>query len=244
VTDRSCPQLVDTGAYVLGALSPPQRIAFERHMVTCADCQAEVNDLAVLPGLLGRIDADAASGLGELPAPTVLPGVLAKVHKQRRGRRVLAFAAGLAVACLALVAGLNMPSLATNSATKPIAAPSPIGSPAATITQPVMIPMQSIDESEPVTAQVALTEVAGGTKILMTCQYPAATGAAWDPEHGFKLFVVPRDGSPAQQVDAWAAHPGQAVTATGMTAWSLAQIDRLELRTASGDELLVYNNPG
>lgn len=232
----SCPQLVDSGAYVLGALSPAQRLTFERHMATCAECRGEVNDLAVLPGLLGRIDEPTAVAVGELPPPTVLPGVIAKVHKQRRGRRLVAVAAGLAVACLALVAGLNMPSTTASTTNVPVVAAS---SPPAVAMQQ----MTAVDKGEPVTAQIALTPVDSGTRVTMRCQYPRSTDSSWDPEHAFMLFAIPRSGAPAQQVDAWAAHPGQDVSAIGMTAWSIAQIERFELRSSNGNLLLVYDVP-
>ncbi|HEY2793578.1 MAG TPA: zf-HC2 domain-containing protein [Micromonosporaceae bacterium] len=231
----SCPQLVDSGVYVLGALSPAQRLTFERHMATCDECRSEVNDLAGLPGLLGRISEPAAVAAGELPPPTALPGVIAKVHRQRRGRRLVAVAAGLAVAVLALVAGLNMPSTSADKATTPVVASSV---PAVEMQQ-----MTAVDEGEPVTAQIGLTAVDAGTQVVMHCQYPKSNSSSWDPEHAFMLFAVPRSGAPAQQVDAWAAHPGQNVVATGMTAWDIDQIARFELRTSNGNLLLVYNVP-
>ena len=38
----SCAFGYDDGAYVLGALSPADRKAFEDHLSTCADCQQSV----------------------------------------------------------------------------------------------------------------------------------------------------------------------------------------------------------
>ena len=52
----------DAGPYVLGALPPEDRRAFEEHLATCALCQAEVREFAGLPGLLSRLP------VGELPA--------------------------------------------------------------------------------------------------------------------------------------------------------------------------------
>jgi hypothetical protein len=228
----TCSQLVESGAYVLGALSPAQRLMFERHMATCGECQAEVNELAVLPGLLGRIDEPTAVAAGDLPPPTVLPGVLAKVHKQRRGRRLVAVAAGVVVAFLALVAGLNMPTLAT---AKPKA---PVQVPVAAFHE--MLPVAS---TEPLTAQVAFTKVDGGTKLLLKCQYPWKAGTTYGTEHNFSLVVYPRSGGPAQQVIAWGATPGRDVSADGMTAWSVADMARVELRSADGDPMLIYDVP-
>ena len=52
-----CEHEHDDGAYVLGALSPAERAAYERHLATCSFCREAVADIAVLPGLLGRLDA-------------------------------------------------------------------------------------------------------------------------------------------------------------------------------------------
>jgi hypothetical protein len=52
-----CEFAHDDGAYVLGALSPAERAAYERHLATCAFCREAVAEVAVLPGLLGKLDA-------------------------------------------------------------------------------------------------------------------------------------------------------------------------------------------
>ncbi|MEV1143541.1 zf-HC2 domain-containing protein, partial [Micromonospora sp. NPDC049799] len=62
-----CEFAHDDGAYVLGALAPAERAAYERHLAGCADCRQAVAEIAVLPGLLGRLDP---AGLEQfLPAP-------------------------------------------------------------------------------------------------------------------------------------------------------------------------------
>ena len=45
----------EAAVYVLGALGPAERQAFERHFLACPQCRAEVLDVAALPGLLGRL---------------------------------------------------------------------------------------------------------------------------------------------------------------------------------------------
>lgn len=60
-----CPQTIEVGAYVLGALVPAERDAFEKHLAQCAICREEVADLAVLPGLLGRIDFETAKAIAQ-----------------------------------------------------------------------------------------------------------------------------------------------------------------------------------
>ena len=53
----SCEFAHSDAAYVLGALAPADRLAFERHLAGCAECTRAVRELAGLPGLLGRVDA-------------------------------------------------------------------------------------------------------------------------------------------------------------------------------------------
>jgi anti-sigma factor RsiW len=44
----------DLGGYLLEALAPGERVAFERHLETCERCRSELAELADLPGLLAR----------------------------------------------------------------------------------------------------------------------------------------------------------------------------------------------
>lgn len=46
---------LELGAYVLDALEPAERVAFERHLAGCPQCRAELADWSVLPPLLGRV---------------------------------------------------------------------------------------------------------------------------------------------------------------------------------------------
>ena len=52
-----CEHEHDDGAYVLGALSPAERTAYERHLATCSFCREAVRDISTLPDLLSRLDA-------------------------------------------------------------------------------------------------------------------------------------------------------------------------------------------
>jgi hypothetical protein len=231
----TCPQLVDSGVYVLGALAPAQRSAFERHMATCAECQAEVNDLAVLPGLLGRLDEPDLGAVVELPPPTMLPGVLARVHRQRRGRRLLASAAAVVLAALGLVAGLSMPS--SSSAKPPVIAVGPTSTPVA-VELHEMLP---VGAAAPVTAQVGFTTVIGGTQIDLKCQYPEKYGETANVRHWFALFAIPKSGGTPQQLSSWGATRGEDVAVPAVTSWSVSELSRVELRNASGQALLYYD---
>ena len=41
-----CEHEHDDGAYVLGALSPAERVAYERHLATCSFCREAVRDIS------------------------------------------------------------------------------------------------------------------------------------------------------------------------------------------------------
>lgn len=50
-------------AYVLGALGPRDRRAFEAHLATCEACRGSVTELAGMPGLLGMLTPEHAAAL-------------------------------------------------------------------------------------------------------------------------------------------------------------------------------------
>ena len=52
-----CEHEHDDGAYVLGALSPAERAAYESHLATCSFCREAVADISALPDVLSRLDA-------------------------------------------------------------------------------------------------------------------------------------------------------------------------------------------
>ncbi|WP_024286069.1 zf-HC2 domain-containing protein [Cellulomonas sp. KRMCY2] len=60
---------VDAGPYVLGALSVPERLAFEAHLATCAECRRAVDDVAALPALLDLVPADVVRSLPAAAGP-------------------------------------------------------------------------------------------------------------------------------------------------------------------------------
>ncbi|HTT51591.1 MAG TPA: zf-HC2 domain-containing protein [Streptosporangiaceae bacterium] len=97
------------GAYLLGALSPPERAAADAHLAWCTGCRAELVSLAGLPGLLGSIPAAdvarltwAGTGLDAPDEPTPempLQPLLTRATRLRRHlmRRRLAVAAAVSI---------------------------------------------------------------------------------------------------------------------------------------------------
>jgi Putative zinc-finger len=229
-----CPSAHESGAYVLGALTPAEREAYEHHLADCASCREEVAELAVLPGLLGRIDDAAVEQLvggGSVAAPprapeTLLPKLLwaaqASRVAQRRRRRWQTVGVGLVAAFVAVLAGIGVNLVVRDSSPPSIQ----------------MSAMHSVtSEPVPVSAEVALIPTDQGTKIRIHCVYEV------DTDHDrwtFRLFVVPRSGTP-QEVGAWTAKYGDDIWEDESTWVALPDIARVELRRGDGvTALLVY----
>ena len=220
-------------SYVLGALSPGERREFEDHLDECPRCRTAVAELGAMPGLLGRLDDARAFALldapGEddsgyaVPTQELVARVRARDRSQRlvRGIRV---AAGLAAAAaIATVLTLAVPAILEPQPAAAIAAE-----------------LRPAEPDVPVEASVRLTPAEWGTRIEMNCAYH---GAAPDPQVGctaptFAMWVVARDGSQTA-LSSWTASPGGSVRVDAGTALALADITEVEVRTASGDRVLL-----
>jgi anti-sigma-K factor RskA len=98
----------DLAGYVLGALDPGERAAFEQHLAGCDTCRAEVEELQGLPALLDR----AAPPI-EVP-PGLRERTFAAVERAAAGRRrgpLLRLAAVAAALVVALVGGVVVSQL-------------------------------------------------------------------------------------------------------------------------------------
>lgn len=218
------------GAYVLGALSPADRHAYEEHLATCPICSAGVLELAGLPGLLGGLPSEETMPLlldEERPEPPdLLPGLL---HRMRRRRRVRRWSIAAAVAATAVVA-------ATITLVLPTALPS---SPAAA----EVTSLQQVGHGpSPLSATVSLTGEQWGTSVGMTCRWNADSG--WSPASGgttrwaYGLWIVSRNGT-SDRVATWTAEPGETVRTTDSTAVPVHDIVRIELRALDGGTVLL-----
>jgi hypothetical protein len=227
--------MLDSGGYVLGALPPAEREDYESHLAQCGICRDEVADLAVLPGLLGRLDSrtaiEVASGTAVVPttAPgTALPKALwalqAKRTGQKRRRRWQALGTGLAAACLAVLAGLSAGLIISNDAGTP--------------TYPT-VAMRSVFPEVPVGARLALIPTAQGTRIQMHCWYHGDNdrGQWW-----FRLYVYSRAGGNPEQIGTWTARYGDDFVETFPTGLPSNEIARIELRRGDNTTLLVYES--
>jgi anti-sigma factor RsiW len=238
---NGCAFARDDGAYVLGALAPVERVAFERHLGGCGSCARSVRELAGLPGLLVRVPPESLDL--HPPSPplpdTLLPSLLHRVRAARRRRTWATAGLVAAVTAAALWAGAALgPDGSTPPPATPSAAPSASPPPAPPTSDPERLaPVGPVA----MTGWVSLTPVAWGTRLDLTCSYPGA-GAVYPydpeaPEPTYTLEITRRDGS-TEQVASWLAGHGETVHVAAATAAARDEIARVAVRTAGGSEVL------
>ncbi|WP_309650741.1 zf-HC2 domain-containing protein [Nocardioides sp.] len=220
----SCDQRRLDGAYVLGALAPHERQAFEEHLVGCAGCAGSVQDLAGLPGLLGHVDVSLLAETEEAGPPpvTLLPALLLGVRRAERRRRLLTVATTSA-ATLALVGAALFGSGRLGTADEVVTPPA--------AQQPVA-PGRSMRAlvGSPVSAELSLEQVLWGTRLALVCSYLADDYSAGPTTYA--LFVVTRDGR-REQVATWRALPGRTMTLAAATASDVDDIVAIVVRRGS-----------
>jgi hypothetical protein len=237
----TCPYAHDDGAYVLGALSPGERSAFEKHMAGCAECRDAVAEIAVLPGLLGRLPAEDVATIAtpaedEARVPALLDAARASKARERSARRRRYAGAGLAAAVLALLVGVGVVAAWPDdggTGNPPTAGSTPSS------TAVAMVPMRPVTEKVPVDAQIGLQSMQWGTEVRMHCTYPTSGHAR---PYTFRLMAHGADGS-TEQVGSWLAGPGDDVTVTGSTRFTGTDLVRLEITRYDGAPLLTYEVP-
>jgi putative zinc finger protein len=223
VTGDPHPFEHEDAAYVLGALSREDRIAYETHLQDCPRCSAAVAELAGLPGLLGRLPGvPEPSEPVEHPPDTVLPGILAAIRRHRSRVRLLATGAAAAAAVLLV--------LGTAAVTSRPPAPAPAAGAAVVLTAVGDIPVQ---------ADLRLQGVAWGTRITMTCRYEGSTAGGRYADGGvYELVVVSGADRSSHSVASWQALADRSAVVTGSTALFPEQIAEVQLRDAKGTVLL------
>jgi len=230
-THPGCAFAHDDGAYVLGALSPAERLAFKQHLSGCEECTRSVARLAGLPGLLGRVDAVVLEEPPvDDPPPTLLPALVAEARRTRRRRTLVT--AGLAAAAVLVVAvPVGVWQALDDSA--PSDAPDAQVSQEPAAEQP-MDPVGNV----PVQATVSLEEVTWGTRVGLTCTNDPAWGEGDLPsEADYELFVRTRGGR-LEQVGSWRSVGGREMHITGATATTPADLAAVEVRTTDGRVVL------
>lgn len=235
----SCRFAHDDGAYVLGALSPGERLEFERHLARCEECTRTVGELAGLPGLLGRVDPAVVedSVVDEPPPATLLPALSREVRRVRRRRTSLAvgLAAAAVVAAVVAVAAAQLGGEETTAPAPPGVSPT-VSEP--TGAEPVTLTMRPVGEV-PVRATVSLEPVGWGTRLGLSCTYdPESVDYNLPPAVDYTLVVLMRDGR-VEQVGSWRSVAGRAIQFTAGTAASAEDVASVEVRTVDGRVVLT-----
>lgn len=221
----------DAGPYVLGALPPEDRRDFEEHLAVCRHCRAEVQEFAGLPGLLSRLPAGelpaVLQGSPEPPPPvSVLPALLAEAGVERKSRRRRTVIVGIAAA-LVVAAGSAGLTEAIVSAPAAVVAQS----------QSQSQQFQPTEEGLPASASAVITDVPGGTRIVMTCQYSGPLSEQGGAPQ-YNLRYVPKGGGAPHWMGSWPVMSADAYKLDMVVPVARDQISKFEV-TWNGKALLT-----
>ena len=194
-------------AYVLGSLTPDERLEYERHLETCDRCTAAVAELVGLPGLLAKLPADQAveiaepDGRPDTRPESTLAAVAHRVrHRRRRRRAWVAVTAGLAVVA-AVLGGLAVGTAGDRGGTVQAG-----GAP--TTSAPTAGDRYTMTGSQGLDVDLAVSGEQWGTRFDWGCSYG---GKRWSADGSvmYDLVVVRKDGS-VQTVASWSAAGAEA----------------------------------
>ena len=168
-----------------------------------------------MPGLLAQVSPDAVLSPPVIePVPeTLLPRLDREVRRSQVRRSWVTLAAAAAVVILITAVGALAVTWGNDDDAPPAAAPT--SEPAAT--EPTGQPMRQVGQNV-VNGTVAMTSVAWGTKLDLTCSYdPAEHEYEPPPIWTYALVVRTKDGG-VEQVGTWKAIPGKTLSLTAATA--------------------------
>jgi len=235
MTTAHAPYADWDAAYVLGSLSPAERLEFETHLEGCGRCRASVAELSGLPGLLARLDADRAFELIEhrdeaptaesAPIATLPADLVARIQARqaaRSGRRTRLLL-GLAAAAVVATAIAIPVSIAS--------APHPTVSTA--LSQVV---------SSPLSADVELTSVRWGTKLDMSCRYrDIESGVPDSVRWDYALWIIQKNGT-ASELSSWSASNNSVVDLSAATSVPVSQIAAVQVRSVRDGKVLLESD--
>ncbi|MGH3335273.1 MAG: anti-sigma factor family protein [Nocardioides sp.] len=228
----SCPFAPDPAAYVIGALSPAERLEFERHLGECDDCTRAIRELAGIPGLLGRVEPSVLEhpvADGSVP-DTLLPSLSRRVRDVRRRRAIIA--AGVAAAAMAVLVPVAVSQVGAGDRPRP-EVPVPSSEPPAVAAEP-MAPVGDV----PLEASVTLESVTWGTRLGLTSTYDRnSMDRRLPPSMDYTLCVRTWDGR-LEKVGSWKSVSGMEMQISGATAARREEISWVLVRAPDGRVVL------
>lgn len=238
-------------AYVLGALSPSDRRAYERHLTECDACRGAVAELAGMPGLLGTLTAAHAEALAadvpgagpaDLPHPgdagvVPLASLAGAARRSRRRRRTLGAVAASALLAAGVAGGVLLAD--GREPDVPVAAAPSDGAARARTVQ--LLPVGDVD----MRAELVVTPTTWGTSLRWSCHYPPEPGDP-PPDSGYvppepityDLVLVSRDGA-RTVAGTWSWSGGATIGLDASSALPLAEVERIEITLDGQDEALA-----
>lgn len=206
----------DDAAYVLGALPPDERDAFEAHLATCDACLTRVRELQGIPDLLSDITIDDVTGPLEPVPETLWPSLLRQASRRRRRQRWLM--SGLGAAAAAFLIAFVVAVWPSNSS--------------APTTSAAQLPFVKVINS-PVRATATLTSKSWGTAIDVHCHYVGGV----DQSFRYLLRVTDTNGK-VDTAGSWTLPPDKNIDFTTGTWISPAHISKLEITLPDGTTVL------
>lgn len=221
----------ELGAFALGALEEPEARQVAEHLVDCADCRAQFDELRTMRELLGEIPPEAFLDGPPEGADLVLPRTLRRIDQRKaakRRRRTLSVSAAAAAVALAALGGGILIGRGTD-------------------TQP------AVSSAGPSTAQVPgtrqLTGTSSGAKLAATVV--PADGWVWvhasvsglPPGQKCRLVVVSRTGD-TEIAGTWLslANPASTAKLDGTALVAPADVAAVEVQDLAGHVFVRASN--
>jgi len=229
----NCPYAQDPAAYVIGSLSPAERLAFEEHLGECEDCTRAIRELAGLPGLLGRVEPSVLEHSAvDRPVPeTLLPTLSRQVRSARRRRTLIA--AGVGVAAVAVLVPVLVSQLGAPDRSQPGKTDDSSDAAPASVSEP-MRPVGDV----PLKASVTMESVTWGTRLGLTSTYDRwAMDKRLPPSMDYTLCVRTWDGH-TEEVGSWRSVDGMTMEVSGATSATEDDISSVQVRAPDGHVVL------
>ncbi|MGB3444073.1 MAG: zf-HC2 domain-containing protein [Actinophytocola sp.] len=217
------------GAYALGALDPVEARMVHEHLVSCQDCQREVNELMMIRRALDQVPpeafVDGPPEEGDLLLRRTLRQVRTEAPAPRRMSAGIAVAAAVAVA-VALGGGILV---GRETVSTPVAAPPPT-----TPTLPTNARLAEATDAETGTSMTVALEPKKGWVWVNATVTGLASGLRCE------MYVIPKDGD-AILAGGWLVSDEGSAKGTILEGTALLPPDEvraIEIRTQEGETMV------